>query len=192
MEKVKERKIITDKLVTEKTGKTLEFWFHILDKKHAKKMSHSEIYDLVRDIEGLKALGQWNQNLLTTSYEWSRGLKERGQKEKGYEVSVSKVIEVPVNILYNAWTDNKIRDEWLSDSKLVFRKMTENKSLVITWTDCTTVRVELYKKNENKSQIVVQHMKISDFEIAEKMRTFWIHSLIKLKTLLEAKENIPD
>ncbi len=184
MEKTKERKIITDKMVTEKTGKTLSYWFIVLDKKHAKEMSHSEIYNLVHDIEELKALGQWNQNLFTTSYEWSRGLKERGQREKGFEVSVSKVIEVPVNILYNALADNKIRNKWLRDSKLVFRKMNEDKSLVITWTDNTTVRAELYKKDDNKSRVVVQHMKLTDSKIAGKMKIYWTRSLIKLKTLL--------
>ena len=34
----KERKIITDKVVVEKTGKTMEEWFAVLDKKGAKKL----------------------------------------------------------------------------------------------------------------------------------------------------------
>jgi hypothetical protein len=34
----KERKIITDKVVVEKTGKTIEEWFEVLDKKGAKKL----------------------------------------------------------------------------------------------------------------------------------------------------------
>ena len=71
----KERNIISDKLIVEKTTKTLEEWFKLLDKKGAKKMTHLEIFYLVESIDGLKPLGQWNQNLLTTSYEWNRGLK---------------------------------------------------------------------------------------------------------------------
>jgi hypothetical protein len=45
--KSKERNLITDKLVVEKTNKTIEEWYTILDKKDAKKMKHIEIFDLV-------------------------------------------------------------------------------------------------------------------------------------------------
>ena len=73
-----ERAIITYKLLVAQTGVTLAEWFRLLDSLDAKKMAHTDIFNLVTSIEGLKPLGQWNQNLLTTSYEWDRGLKERG------------------------------------------------------------------------------------------------------------------
>ena len=60
--KSKERNIITDKLVVEKTKKTMEEWFLLLDKRGAKKMNQADIFNLVSSIEGLKPLGQWNQN----------------------------------------------------------------------------------------------------------------------------------
>jgi len=79
----KERKIITDKLVVEKTGRTMAEWFDVLDDSGAKKLDHAAIFDLVASIDGLKPIGQWNQNLLATSYEWDRGLKERGSRPDG-------------------------------------------------------------------------------------------------------------
>lgn len=82
MKKPKARQIITDKLVVPKTGKTMEEWFEFLDKKGAKKMKHVDIFTLVAGTAALKPLGQWNQNLLPTSYEWSRALKKRGEKVK--------------------------------------------------------------------------------------------------------------
>ena len=101
----KERKIITDKVVVEKTGKTMEEWFAVLDKKGAKKLDSHGIYDLIRSVGGLGSLGEWNQGLLSTSYQWSRGLRERGEKADGFEISVSKTIAVPVGELYKAWAD---------------------------------------------------------------------------------------
>src|ERR1044071_290578 len=113
MEKEKSRKIISDKLIVEKTGKTMEDWFKILDKRGAKKKTHPEIFKLVSDEKGLESLGQWNHNLLTTTYEWNRGLKERGQRNDGFEVSVSRTFNKPVKILFEYWSDEKKRLSWL-------------------------------------------------------------------------------
>jgi len=185
MKKSKERNIISDKLVIEKTGKTLEDWFKQLDKKGAKKLSHLEIFNLVSGTVGLKPLGQWNQNLLTTTYEWNRKLKERGQKENGFEIGASKTISVPIQILFKAFSDVEIRKKWLKN-KLKIRKSTLNKSLVITWEDeVSIVRVELYNKGENKSQVVVQHLKLPDSKMAGQMKEFWGSALNGLKTNLE-------
>lgn len=186
MAKAGERNIITDKLVVEKTGRTMEEWFSILDKKGAKKMQHKEIFALVESIDGLAPLGQWNQNLLTTTYEWNRGLKERGEKDGGIEIGVSKTINVPLPILYNAWMDETVRKRWLPKQKIIFRKTTENKSARITWSDnVTSLSVDFYAKGEGKSQVVVQHQKLPDSEEANTMKVYWGERLEALKGLLE-------
>ena len=130
------RKIITDKLVLEKTGRTITDWFDELDKKGAKGLDHAAIFDLVAAIDGLKPLGQWNQNLLTTSYEWDRGLKERGSRPDGtIEIGVSKTVAVPVEVLYAALIDDDIRAKWLPGQMITFRKTTPNRSARATWSD---------------------------------------------------------
>ncbi len=185
MNQPKQRSIITDKLVAEKTGKTIEAWFTILDKKGAKKMTHVDIFGLISNTEGLKPLGEWNHNLLATTYEWNRGLKERGQKEDGFEISVSKTIAVPINILYNTWIEDKLRNKWLKE-KITIRKATANKSARITWCDNeTSLSVDFYPKGENKSQVVVQHLKIRDAKKAAAFKIFWGKNLDELKTFLE-------
>jgi hypothetical protein len=185
MMKKSERNIITDKLVVEKTGRTLEDWFIVLDKKGAKKMKHADIFDLVSNTNGLEALGEWNQNLLTTTYEWNRGLKERGEKEGGFEVSISKTIAVPIHVLYSSFTDDKLRIKWLKE-KMTIRKATENKSARITWSDNeTSLSVDFYSKGADKSQVVVQHQKIKDSKMAAQMKEFWGEKLEELKVKLE-------
>lgn len=186
MPEKKERAIITDKLVVEKTGKTMEAWFKLLDKNGAKSMKHIDIFNLVSTTEGLKPLGQWNQNLLTTTYEWSRGMKERGEKEGGFEIGVSKTINVPIGTLYNSWTDNKTRAKWLKE-KIEIRKATENKSARITWADNkTSLSVDFYPKGADKSQVVVQHLKIPDNKMATQMKDYWGKTLESLKIMLES------
>jgi hypothetical protein len=181
----KERNIITDKLVVEKTGKTMEDWFLHLDEKGAQKLTHPQIFELVSKTFGLKPLGEWNQNLLTTSYGWSRGLKERGQKENGFEVSVSKTIFVPIAALYKSFIDAKIRTKWLNE-KIEIRKATENKSARVTWSDgATSLSIDFYVKASDKSQIVVQHLKIPNSKKASVLKEFWGKKLEELKLLLE-------
>ena len=182
----KERKIITDKVVIEKTGKTMEDWFAVLDKKGAKKLDSHGIYDLIQSIAGLKPLGEWNQGLLSTSYQWSRGLRERGEKAKGFEVGVSKTIGVPLEVLYQAFVDDKLRMRWLPEKKLSITKATENKSIRAAWIDGKTrLSIDFYRKGDEKSQIVVQHLKLPDSEKAAEMKEYWGHALERLKASLE-------
>jgi uncharacterized protein YndB with AHSA1/START domain len=180
-----QRKIITDKLVFEKTGKTMEEWFVAMDKKGAAKMSPKEIYELTETIKGLEPLGDWNRGLLGTSYQWSRGIRERGEKANGFEIGVSKTINVPLPVLYSSWSDDANRKKWLKE-KIVVRKATENKSMRITWTDETTsLSVDFYEKGQDKSQVVVQHLKIENAAAAEKLKSYWTTTLAKLKEFLE-------
>jgi len=182
-----ERRIITDKLVIEKTGRTMAEWFDVLDDRGAKKLGHAAIFDLVASIDGLKPLGQWNQNLLATSYEWDRGLKERGSRPDGsIEISVSKTVAVAVDVLYAALIDEELRAKWLPGESITFRKTTLNRSARITWSDgVTSLSVDLYAKGDRKSQIVVQHMKIPDAETAANLKEYWAAALERLRAVLE-------
>jgi len=180
------RNIITDGLVVELTGENLEHWFNWLDQQGAQKLSHAEIFALLSLHQPLQSLGQWNQNLLTTTYEWERGLKQRGQRENGFEISVSKTVNVPISSLYRAFINEEHRKRWLKEN-IHIRKTTENKSARVTWSDNeTSLSIDFYTKGETKAQIVVQHHKISQFALAEGLKKFWAEKLESLKSLLES------
>lgn len=177
----KERVIISNKLVIEKTGKTLEECFLLLDKKGAGKLNPPDIYKLITEIPALKALGAWNQNLLSTSYQWSRGLKQRGEKKNGFEISISKTINAPVSVLYSYWLEVPKRKKWLKEN-ISIRKSNENKSIRITWSDqITSLSVDFYARTPGKCQVVVQHMKLPDSKTADSMKTYWSELLELLK-----------
>ena len=177
--------MITDKVVQPKTGKTIAEWFEILDQKGGKDLDAHGIYALIASIDGLKPLGEWNCGLLTTSYQWDRGLRQRGEKADGFEISVSKTVAVPIDLLYAAWLDDDLRAKWLSE-KITITKSTENKSVRVLWRDdLTRLSVDIYPKGEGKSQMVVQHMKIPDSEMAAVMKDYWAERLNHLKSTLE-------
>ena len=182
----KQRSVITDKVVLPKTGKTVAEWFDILDEKGAKKLDSHAIYALINSIDGLKQLGEWNCGLLSTSYQWDRGLRERGEKADGVEISVSKTIVVSVGELYKAWADDDLRVAWLPEKGISITKATQNKSIRVLWSDKTTrLSVDFYPKGEGKSQVVVQHLKLPDSERAAEMKEYWAATLNKLKSILE-------
>jgi hypothetical protein len=181
----KKRSVITDKPVMEKTGHDLGHWYAVLDKKGALEMSMEKIYEVAFALPGLKNLSEWNRGLLATSYAWSRGIRERGEKKDGFEVSVSKTVGVPVEVLFESLVNEKIRSKWLSE-KIEIRKSTPNRSARITWSDGTSsLSVDLYEKGPDKSQIVVQHLKLPDSKKCGEMKVLWGKKLENLKSLLE-------
>lgn len=171
---------MSDEAVRAKTGKTWAEWFKILDAAGAKKMTHQEIVAVLSKKHGV---GPWWQQMVAVTFEQARGLREKHEKPKGYEISVSRTIDVPVSKAYKAWTDEKTRRSWLK-GLITVRKATTNKSLRIAWEDGTTVAVAFYPKG-NKSQVVAQHSKLSDAKAAARMKTFWAQALRRLKETLE-------
>lgn len=174
---------IGDAAVKAKTGKTWPEWFKILDKAGGRKMDHQAIVAFL--VESYQ-LPPWWRQMVTVTYEQERGLREKYQTPRGYQVSASKTIAVPIAVLYSAWHDKKQRVRWLPDAPLTMRKATAEKSLRIAWdTDKTTVEVGFVTKGPAKSQVTVQHNKLTDAAAVERLRTYWSSALARLKTTLE-------
>ena len=180
-----ERSIITDKVVVAKTGATMEEWFRHLDSLGAQKLDSAAIYKLVQAVDGLTSLGEWNQGLLSTSYQWSRALRERGEKKDGFEISVSKTINAPLSTIYQAVVKAASRRKWLPEA-IEITKETANKSVRAIWDNGKTrLSIDFYPKSDVKAQIVVQHLKIEDGAAAAKLKEMWAERLATLKSQLE-------
>jgi uncharacterized protein YndB with AHSA1/START domain len=174
---------MSDEAVKAKTGRTWKEWFAILDKAGALKMSHPEI---VKFLHTKHDVGPWWQQMVTVTYEQSRGMRELHQKPGGYEISVSRTVNVPLAKLYKAFATEKARQTWLNEDGLVVRKATVNKSMRITWSDRkTSVEIGFYPKGENKSQVAVQHSKLPDAKAGAKMKLYWAKALDRLRATLE-------
>ncbi len=175
---------IGDEAVAAKTGKTWPEWFTLLDKAGAAKMNHQEIVAYLSEQYQVPA---WWRQMVTVGYEQARGLRQKHQKPNGYEVSVSKTINVPLAVLFNAWENETERARWFPRRKLSVRKATPNKSLRLTWGDGkTSVEVNFYAKGAAKSQVTCQHSKLADQAEVERMREFWAKATQSLKEKLEA------
>jgi hypothetical protein len=181
-----ERKVTSNNAVYTRTGRTWQEWFAILDASGAINMKHKEI---AQSLYQKHRVSTWWSQMITVTYEQERGLRDKHQKSDGYAISVSKVVSGPVDVLYNFWSDEKKRKQWLTEKQkasLTIRKSTPNKSMRIIWGDGTThVEANFYAKGGSKSQITVQHSKLSNSEMAESMKAYWKKTLQRLANLLK-------
>jgi uncharacterized protein YndB with AHSA1/START domain len=173
---------IGDESVKNATGKTWEEWFAILDSAGGEGMTHKEIVAFLA--EQHQAAPWWQQSV-TVAYEQARGKREKHQMPEGYQISRSRTFFVPLADLYNAWADESARGAWLLGDEIQVRKATPNKSLRITWSDGSSVEALFSAKGETKSQAAVQHSRLRDAELAERMKAFWSDALDKLNRYLE-------
>src|SRR5262245_7292924 len=115
---------MSNEAVEAKTSKTWSRCFKNLDADAAKKMMHQEIVAHLHEKHGVRP---WWIQMITVTYEQARGLREVHEKPEGYEISVSRTLQVPVSTAFKAWTNDKTRQKWTT-AKMEIRKATANKS----------------------------------------------------------------
>jgi uncharacterized protein YndB with AHSA1/START domain len=175
---------LSDEAVKAKTGKVWKEWFAILDKEGARKMTHPEI---LKVLTSKHDVGPWWCQMVTVTYEQARGLRAKHEKPEGYQISVSRTLNTPLSNLYRAFATEKARATWLAEKGLKVRKATPNKTMRVTWKDGkTSLEISFLAKDRNKSQVVVQHSKLSDAKTAEKMKRYWSRTLDQLRENLSA------
>lgn len=162
---------MSDAAIKAKTGCTWERWVAALDYTQAYAWSHPEIAKYVH--EKFKVPGWWTQTV-TVGYERIKGLRAIGQRRDGdYEASRSKTIAVPVDRLFRAFRDARLRRKWLPGVKLTIRTATPDRSLRITWDDGTGVDVWLTAKGKDKSAVAVTHKKLTGKEDVGRRKAYW-------------------
>jgi hypothetical protein len=173
---------ISDEAVKAKTGKYWKEWFSLLDSFEAYKMSHK---DIARHLYERYQIPSWWSQMVTVTYELGKGLRDKHERPDGYSISVSKVVSVPINILYNFWNDDNKRNQWFLQDGLDIRTRSLNKNMHINWLDGkTSIDVNFYHKGQDKSQVVVQHNRLSSLNESEKMKLYWKSKLEQLANSL--------
>ena len=91
----KKIKLTTNNAVYNRTGRTWQEWFAILDASGALNMKHKEIAQYLYQKHRVSA---WWSQMITVTYGQERGLRDKHQKSDGYAISVSKVVPGPVDV----------------------------------------------------------------------------------------------
>jgi hypothetical protein len=153
----------------------------VLDKAGAMDMTHTAVAELVHT--KWKVPGWWTQ-AVTVGYERIKGKRAIGQRMIGdWEATKSKTFNVPIDELFDAWSNAKTRARWLPEKTLTVRKASKNRSIRITWPDGTSVEVWFQAKGE-KSIAGVQHVKLASKADQEARKRYWTERLNALNELL--------
>jgi hypothetical protein len=165
-----------------KTSKTYSEWFALLDAAGAQKMTYKGIVSI---LQSRHRLGRWWAQKLTITYELERGLRQQHETQSGYQVSVSRTLPFPANLLFKMWHDKRMRSKWMIDDALTIRTATAINTLRGSWANGKSrVVVGFYPKGPSKCQVVVEHTKLCGSVEASRMRKYWAEALACLKNAL--------
>ena len=174
---------LSSEKLAEATGKNWDEWLEVLDDAGAVKRTHTEIARWLTDQQGVP--GWWAQSI-TVGYERARGLREPGQRADGWSVTASKTIEAPVEKLFEAFEKDSIRDQWLPDAELHLRTATAPVSARYDWGDGSTRLIVGFDAiGLERSRVALEHERLPNGEVAEKMKVWWRERVGILKELLE-------
>jgi hypothetical protein len=174
----------SDESVKAKTGKIWADWFEILDKAGAKKLGHRDIAKYPHE---KRRVPPWWSQMVAVEYERSRCLREMFQKCTGeFAASGNRTLPVPVPKIYSAWVDENLRKRWLGAAKMEISTKTENKSLRAAWDGGKSrLSVNFYPKGSEKTQVAVDHMKLTTAKESAAMKSYWFEALNRLQEFVE-------
>jgi hypothetical protein len=177
---------MSDEKVTEATGRAWDAWFALLDEWGAAARTHTEMARRLREAHGVT--NWWSQSI-TVAYEQARGLRAPGEHADGFALTASKTVGVPVERLFEAWSDGALRERWLAGGQLRLRTATAPKSARYDWEDGTTrVNVGFVAVAGGRSRVALAHERLPDAETCDEMKLWWRERLAALKPLLEESE----
>jgi len=170
--------------VLKATGREREEWFALIDEWGAKGRPFREIADWLKSEHGLS---HWWAQKLIVEYEQTRGLRPAGIRPGGtFSVTASKTVGVPVERLFEAFTDARLRRHWLAGAKMRKRTAEQARSARFDWEDGSTrLNATFLAKGKAKSEVGVEHTHLADSKAAEKTKAYWRERLAALKELLE-------
>jgi uncharacterized protein YndB with AHSA1/START domain len=173
---------MSDAAVKAKTGCTWDRWVMALDYANASTWSHRAIAEYV---QATYKVQDWWAQAVTVGYERIKGLRQIGQRRNGgFEATKSRTLAVPVEKLYQAFTQARIRNKWLPGIKLTVRTAAPGKSARISWDDGTSVEVWLTRKGKGKGSVAVSHRKLASREQVDERKAYWAGRLDALAELL--------
>jgi hypothetical protein len=153
---------MSDAAVRKQTGRAWAEWVRVLDAHGATEKPHG---DIAKYMSSLGAPDWWAQTV-TVGYERIRGLRDKRQRRVGgYEASKSRTFNVPVETLFNAFANARMRRRWLP-VRITVRSATPLKRMRVIWEDETVVQLGFTAKGDNKSAVAVQHEKLPNRRVS--------------------------
>lgn len=167
--------------VADATGRDYDAWFALLDAWGATSRTHTEI---AAWLVGEQDVPGWWAQTVTVAYEQERGLRVPGQKKDGFASSASKTVNVPVEQLFEAFSDPDLRTRWLP-VEAAERTSKPGRRFTADLPEDTRIAVTFQSKGDGKSSVGIEHTRIATAERAAEWKADWRSWLADLKKVLE-------
>jgi hypothetical protein len=177
---------VSEEAILKGTGRGWDDWFRILDTWDGTSHTHTEIARYVNGEHGID--GWWSQSV-TVGYERARGMRAPNQRPEGFEVSVSKTVDLPAMDAWRAFVEPKRRASWL-DLGLRVRTGTRTMGRSARFdvpSDGTRVNVLFDPKGDDRSVVTVTHVKLAGAADVAAHRADWKERLGRLAALAAPK-----
>ncbi|MPZ17605.1 MAG: DUF4287 domain-containing protein [Luteitalea sp.] len=167
------------------TGRGRDEWFALLDEWPAARRPYRETADW---LTGKHDVSRWWAQKLIVEYQEARGVRPHGVRPNGtFEVSTSKTVAVPVERLFDAFVDTRLRKKWLTEGRMSLRTSQLNRSARFDWEGGPTrVNVDFAGKGRSKSTVAMAHARLANVDEAETTKALWKQRLSELKSFLES------
>jgi uncharacterized protein YndB with AHSA1/START domain len=177
--------LASDEKITEATGRSWNAWLSVLDQWGARKRKRGES---VAFLMAEHAVPGWWAQTIATGYERVRGLRLKHQQSDGFTIYASKTVSVPIDVLFDAFADDAIREQWLTNGSMSLRGSQRGKVARFEWyEDATRVNVTFDAKGPAKATAFVTHERLPDPDEAEAAKAAWKQRLVDLKTFLNSR-----
>ena len=163
---VADTNMVSDEAMRRASGHGHDHWFAVLDEWGATERTHTEIARWVHEVHGVD--GWWAQNI-TVAYERARGMRRPGQMADGFQIAVTRTINVDADRLFATLMDPSVRASWLPAG---MRQRPTRAALTarFDWSDPTSrVVIQVLPKGPTKATVALQHEQLPDAEVAERL-----------------------
>jgi hypothetical protein len=175
--------LFTAEKIEEKTGKSWDAWFEILDRIDATTLNHTEI---ARYLYEHFLLDGWYSQGITVSYERVRGLRPKhGDRDGTFAASASKTVPVSIDILFDAWIQADQREAWLGKDVLSLRSNSHLKSARFDIQESGAIlAVYFTDKGPGKSMVAIEEPRLSSQDAVVERKAIWKERFGKLAAYL--------
>ena len=197
---------IKDETIVEKTGKTLDEWYVLIDVFDGKTKGYKAIVDFLNKQQTLTLW--WSQNI-AIAYEYMKGIRVANQNQKGFSFSIRRSISLPLEKAYFHFTNDYHLGEWLSPyldielkvggrfnfddlAEVTFVKISPNKLLRLelkTLIDgvVSKLDIEFLDKGKAKTTIKMLHSQLRSQNEVDEYKVYWDSILNVFKNYVGSK-----